>query len=69
MKSFQEFLEQMGSPSMAAKKQASVDLAKARSMATMKQGFWRQRQQIRRKTAQDSEMHNDLERRHALPEE
>ena len=67
MKSFQDFLEQVGSPSMAAKKQASIDLATARSMATMKQGFWRQRQEIRKKTAQDSEMHNDMERREKLP--
>ena len=67
MKSFQEFLEQVGSPSMAAKKQASIDLASARSMASMKQGFWRQRQEIRKKTAQDSEMHNDQERRGELP--
>jgi hypothetical protein len=67
MKSFQEFLEQVGSPSMAAKKQASIDLASARSMASMKQGFWRQRQEIRKKTSQDSEMHNDQERRGELP--
>ena len=69
MKSFQDFLEQaaVGSPIMAAKRKASVDLATARSMASMKQGFWRQRQEIRKKTAQDSEMHADMERREQLP--
>jgi hypothetical protein len=67
MKSFKDFLEQVGSPSMAAKKQASIDLSAARSMASMKQGFWRQRQEIRKKTSQDSEMHNDMERTGGLP--
>lgn len=67
MKTFQEFLEQAGSPSMSAKKKASLQLATARSVAAMKQGFWRQRQEIRRKTSQDAEMHTDLERRHAIP--
>ena len=52
---------------MSAKKKASLQLATARSVAAMKQGFWRQRQEIRRKTSQDAEMHTDLERRHAIP--
>lgn len=67
MKTFQEFLEQAIPPSMQAKKQLSLDLAKERATQRIKQGFWRQRDVIRTKHRQDSEMHNDLERRHALP--
>ena len=52
---------------MAAKKKASMDLASARSIASMKQGFWAQRQQTRTRTAQNSEMHNDMERTGQLP--
>lgn len=67
MKTFQEFLEQAGSPSMSAKQQMYKDLAVTRAKDRIHQGFWRQRQAIRRKTAQDAEMHADMERRHALP--
>jgi hypothetical protein len=67
MKTFQEFLEQAGSPSMSAKQQMNIQLASKRSEQRMRQGFWRQREMIRTKHRQDSEMHNDLERRHAIP--
>jgi len=67
MKTFKQFLEQSGSPSMNAKQQMSNQLAAERSRQAIKQSFWRQRQNIRRKTAQDAEMHSDLERRHSLP--
>ena len=67
MKTFQEFLEQAGSPSMSAKQQMNIKLASRRADQRMRQGFWRQREVIRTKHRQDSEMHNDLERRHAIP--
>ena len=67
MKTFQEFLEQAGSPSMSAKQDMYNKLNLERSRQRIKQGFWRQRQAIRRKTSQDAEMHDDLERRHSLP--
>jgi hypothetical protein len=67
MKTFQEFLEQAGSPSMSAKQQMNIQLASKRSEQRMRQGFWRQREMIRTKHHQDAEMHNDLERRHAIP--
>lgn len=67
MKTFQEFLEQAGSPTMSAHQQMYNQLSIERSKQRIKQGFWRQRQAIRRKTAQDAEMHSDLERKHAIP--
>jgi hypothetical protein len=67
MKTFQEFLEQAGSPSMSAKQQMNIQLASKRSEQRMRQGFWRQREMIRTKHRQDAEMHSDLERRHSLP--
>ena len=67
MKTFQEFLEQAGSPSMQRKKEMATNLNYQRSVQRMKQGFWRQREAIRTKHSQDAEMHTDLERRHALP--
>ena len=67
MKTFQQFLEQAGSPSMQAKKEMSNKLTFQRSVQRMRQGYWRQREAIRTKHRQDSEMHNDLERRHILP--
>ena len=67
MKTFQEFLEQAGSPSMQRKKEMANTLNYQRSVQRMKQGFWRQREAIRTKHSQDAEMHTDLERRHALP--
>ena len=67
MKTFQEFLEQAGSPSMSAHQQMNDKLSLERSRQAIKQSFWRQRQSIRRKTSQDAEAHADLERRHALP--
>jgi hypothetical protein len=42
-------------------------LAFERSKQRMKQTYWRQRDAIRTKHRQDAEMHNDMERRHALP--
>lgn len=69
MKTFQEFLEQAGSPSMSAKQDMYRSLALTRANQRIRQGFWRQRDAIRNKHRQDSEMHNDLERRRALPEE
>jgi len=67
MKTFQEFLEQSGSPSMSAKKVMQNQLAFERSKQRMKQTYWRQRDAIRTKHRQDAEMHNDMERRHQLP--
>lgn len=67
MKTFKQFLEQAGSPSMSAKQQMYNQLSLERSRQRIKQAFWRQRQEIRRKTSQDAEMHSDLERRHSLP--
>ena len=67
MKTFQEFLEQVGSPSMQAKKELNADLSKQRAMQRIRQGFWRQREAIRTKHRQDAEMHADAERMHALP--
>jgi len=67
MKTFQEFLEQAGSPSMSAKKVMQNQLAFERSKQRMKQTYWRQRDAIRTKHRQDAEMHNDMERRHQLP--
>jgi hypothetical protein len=67
MKTFQEFLEQSGSPSMSAKKVMQNQLAFERSKQRMNQTYWRQRDAIRTKHRQDAEMHNDMERRHQLP--
>lgn len=67
MKTLKQFLEQAGSPSMSAKQKMNNQLAAERSRQAIKQAFWRQRQNIRRKTSQDAEMHSDLERRHSLP--
>ena len=67
MKTFQEFLEQAIPPSIEAKKQMTLDLAKHRAMQRIRQGFWRQREAIRTKHRQDAEMHADAERMHALP--
>lgn len=67
MKTFQEFLEQAGSPTMSAHQNMHNTLALERSKQRIRQSFWRQRQSIRRKTAQDSEMHNDQERSGGLP--
>jgi hypothetical protein len=67
MKTFNQFLEQAGSPSMSARQEMQKNLSFERSKQAIKQGFWRQRQSIRRKTSQDAEMHSDLERRHSLP--
>jgi hypothetical protein len=67
MKTFQEFLEQSGSPSMSTKKVMQNQLAFERSKQRMKQTYWRQRDAIRTKHRQDAEMHNDMERRHQLP--
>lgn len=67
MKSFQEFLEQAGSPSMMQKQKLYADLSKQRATQRIKQSFWRQRDAIRTKHRQDAEMHNDLERTHGLP--
>ena len=67
MKTFKQFLEQSGSPSMNAHKEMQNKLSLERSRQAIKQSFWRQRQSIRRKSTQDAEMHSDLERRHVLP--
>lgn len=68
MRTFQQFLEQVGSSAIEAKKAMRDKLAYQRSVQRLKQGYWRQREAIRTKHRQDSEMHNDMERRHALPE-
>lgn len=67
MKTFQEFLEQAGSPTMSSKQQMYKQLAMSRAKERIHQGFWRQRDVLRTKHRQDREMHDDLERRHALP--
>ncbi len=67
MKTLQEFLEQAGSPTMAAHQKMYNQLATKRAEQRIRQGFWRQRDVIRTKHRQDAEMHNDLERRHSLP--
>ena len=54
---------------MSAKQDMYRSLALTRANQRIRQGFWRQRDAIRNKHRQDSEMHNDLERRRALPEE
>ena len=67
MKTFKEFLEQAGSPSMSAKQQMYKSLALTRANQRIRQGFWRQRETLRTKHRQDAEMHNDLERLHGAP--
>lgn len=67
MKTFQEFLEQAGSPSMSARQNMYNTLAVERSKQRIKQSFWRQREATRNKRRQNAEMHNDLERTGGLP--
>ena len=52
---------------MSAKQEMYKQLSLTRAKERIHQGFWRQRQSIRRKTAQDAEMHADAERLHSLP--
>jgi hypothetical protein len=67
MKTFQEFLEQAGSPTMKAHQDMYAKLATKRAEQRIRQNFWRQRDVLRTKHRQDAEMHSDMERRHALP--
>ena len=52
---------------MSAKQQMYRQLSMSRAKERIHQGFWRQRDVLRTKHRQDREMHDDLERRHALP--
>lgn len=67
MKTFQEFLEQAGSPTMAAHQQRDARIAANRAAQSSSFKNWGRKQALRRKAAQNAEMHNDLERIHALP--
>lgn len=67
MKTFQEFLEQAGSPSMSARKKMYLGLERERIRQNIKQKYWRQRHFSSQKERQDAEMHADAERTGALP--
>lgn len=67
MKTFQEFLEQSGSPSMFAKQQVQSQLSLARAKQRINFGFSERRRKMRDLGSQARERHSDLERQHALP--